>query len=163
MARFKKGSAAAKAWGRKMKRLRNPKKSSRPKKRSSKIKRRKRTMPKRRKVRRSKKSASVLGINTGKAIAAGLYGAVRARMSNFLAPYTRIIPAGAVTDEVGMVVALQVIKKFALKKAGVLRDAATVGQGIEFARIGEAIATGQLNLGALGAQTNAGGFYTVPA
>jgi len=138
------------------------KKSSNPSR--SKIKRRKRTMPKRKKVSRKRGSASILGINTGKALAAGLYGAVRARMSNFLAPYTRIIPAGAVTDEVGMVIALQVIKKFALRKAGVLRDAATVGQGIEFARIGEAVATGQLNLGSLGAApSNASGFYTVPA
>jgi len=148
MARFKKGSAEAKAWGRRMRRLRGGSKTK-SKKRYSKpkrIKSRVRYMPKKKRS-RSRKSAAIFGINTGKALAAGLYGAVRARMSNFLAPYTAKIPAGVVSDEVGMVVALQLVKKFALKKAGVLRDSATIGQAIEFARIGEAVATGRINLG----------------
>ena len=155
MARLKKGSAAAKAWGRRMKRLRSG--STKSKKRYSKPKRIKtkvRYMPKKKRS-RSKKTASIFGINTGKALAAGLYGAVRARMSNFLAPYTAKIPAGVVSDEVGMVVALQLLKKFALKRAGVLRDSATIGQAIEFARIGEAVSTGQINLGGLAPAANA--------
>jgi len=156
MARLKKGSPAAKAWGRKMKRLRagtSVKKKSRsttPKRRKS-IKQRKRTMPKKkRKVSRKSKTMSFWGINLGKGGAAALYGAVRARASNYLAPYTSKIPAGAISDEIGMLAATQLVKKFAVKKAGILRDALTLGQAIEFARIGEAIATGQVNLGSFG-------------
>jgi len=162
MARLKKGSAAAKAWGAKMRRLRNPKskKSKSPSiKRRKTIKSRSRRMPKK-KRRASRKSASIFGINTSKALAAGIYGAARARISNFIAPYTARIPAGAVTDEVGMVIALTLLKKFALKKAGVLREAVSVGQSIEFARIGEAVATGQINLGGLAAANSSGGFYS---
>lgn len=155
MARLKKGSAAAKAWGRKMQRLRNPKSKSPSHKRRKTIKRRQTRMPKKKRS-RTRRNPSILGINTSKMLAAGLYGAVRARMSNFLAPYTSRIPIGAVGDEIGMVVALQLIKKFALKKAGVLRDSMTIGQSIEFARIGEAVATGQLNLGLLTPKANAG-------
>jgi len=160
---MKKGSAEAKAWGRKMKRLRKAK--SKPRKRSRSvsktIKSRRRYMPKKKKRSRSKRSANIMGINTGKALAAGLYGAVRARMSAVLAPYTSKIPAGAVSDEVGMVIALQMGKKFLFKRAGVLRDSATIGQAIEFARIGEAVATGSINLGALTPQTtqNSGNLF----
>lgn len=161
MARLKKGSAAAKAWGRKMRRLRGGGKSksrkrySKPKRIKSKV----RYMPRKKKRSRSRKSAAIFGINTGKALAAGLYGAVRARMSNFLAPYTAKIPAGVVSDEVGMVVALQLVKKFALKRAGVLRDSATIGQAIEFARIGEAVATGRINLGIAAPQNQQGNLF----
>ena len=160
MARLRKGSAEAKAWGRRMQRLRGGKTKSKKRSRSTskKIKSKVRYMPRYKKKRRStKKTMSIFGINTTKALSAGLYGAVRARMSNILAPYTAKIPLGVVSDEVGMVVALQLLKKFAIKKAGVLRDAATFGQAIEFARIGEAVATGQVNLGALSPQAQANG------
>jgi len=165
MARLKKGSAAAKAWGAKMRRLRRGKTKSKSTssshKRRNPIKRGKVRMPKYRKVkvRRKRGSASILGFNTSKMLAAGLYGAARARISGFIAPYTARIPAGAVTDEVGMVLALYAAKKFLFKKAGVLREAASVGQSIEFARMGEAVATGQLNLGALSPTQNAGNLF----
>ena len=162
MARLKKGSAAAKAWGRKMKRARNKSKksSSTAPKRRKKIKLRKRTMPKRkRKVSRKRKTASVWGINTGKAMAAGLYGAGRARASVLLAPYTSKIPAGAVSDEVGMIVVAQLLKRMVFKRAGIAREALTAGQAIEFARIGEALATGQINLGGLAPQQASGNLF----
>ena len=165
MVKLKKGSAAAKAWGRKMKRLRAARK---PKsKRSSTLKRRKSIKYKRAKPRMAKKkrksyrkSASVWGINTSKAAAAGIYGAGRSRMSTLLSPYTSMLPAGAISDEVGMIVALQLLKKMVFKKAGVMREAATAGQAIEFARIGEALAMGQINLGGLSPQqTNSGNLF----
>lgn len=152
MAKLKKGSAAAKAWGRKMKRLRNKprrKSKSTPMRRKKTKLRKRNTMAKKRKTRRSK-TASIWGINTSKAMAAALYGAIRARASVALSPYTSKIPAGAVADEVGMVVAAQLVKKMVFKKAGIVREALTAGQAIEFARIGEAISSGQLNLGGLG-------------
>ena len=125
---------------------------------SSSIKRKKltksrtRTMPKKRRTVRRSKTTSIWGLNLGKAGAAALYGAIRARASNYLAPYTSKIPAGAVSDEVGMVIATQLAKKMVFKKAGIMREALTAGQAIEFARIGEAVASGQINLGALGGQ-----------
>jgi len=153
MARLKRGSAAAKAWGRKMKRLRSGSKSkfmkksshSSTHKRGKVIKRRSTRMPKKRRMHR-RKTSSMFGINTSKALAAGIYGAGRARLSNLLAPFTSRIPLGNVGDEVGMVVGLQLLKKFAFKKAGVLREAATAGQAIEFARIGEAVASGNIGI-----------------
>lgn len=162
MGKLKKGSAAAKAWGRKMKRLRSKSTRSTTPKRRKITKLRKRTMPKRRKkaTRRSSKTMSIWGINLGKGGAAALYGAIRARASNYLQPYTSKIPVGAVSDEVGMIIATQMAKKFVFKKAGIAREALTLGQAIEFARIGEAVATGQINLGALTAtQTNSGNLF----
>jgi hypothetical protein len=137
--RLKKGSAAAKAWGAKMRRLRNKSKSS------TKLKRRTRKMAKRYKKRRSyKKSASVMGINTAKALAAVIYGAIRAKTSTILEPYTSKIPLGNISDEVGMLVVTTLGKKFLFKKAGTLREAMTAGQTIELARIGDAVISGQV-------------------
>ena len=154
-----KGSPAAKAWGRKMKRLRNASKPKRKKSRSSSVRRKtikrrtRSTMAKKKKKKKRstsrKRSTSIWGINLGKAGSAGLYGAMRARLSNTIRPYTQRLPLGVVSDEIGMVIALQALKKFAFKRAGILRDAATHGQSIEFARIGEAAASGQINLGML--------------
>lgn len=87
---------------------------------------------------------SILGINTAKALSAMLYGGVRSKTSNMLAPYTSRIPLGNVSDEVGMLAVTTLGKKFLFKKAGTFRDALTAGQTIELARIGEAIASGQL-------------------
>ena len=164
MARLKKGSAQAKAWGRKMKRLRSKSTHSTTHKRRKTIKsRRKYPMVKRRyakkRVSRKSKTMSLFGINLGKGGAAALYGAIRARASGYLIPYTSKIPAGAVSDEVGMLIATQLAKKMVFKKAGILREALTMGQTIEFARIGEAVATGQLNLGALSANQNSGNLF----
>ena len=149
MAKIKKGSAAAKAWGRKMKRLRSGTASPKPKSSTTKYKP-KRTMAKRRytksKRRAAKKSASFFGISLGKATAAMLYGAMRAKTSNLLAPYTSKLPLGNIGDEVGMIAASVAAKKYVFKKAGVLRDALNAGQTIELARIGDAAASGDLNL-----------------
>lgn len=159
MARLKKGSAAAKAWGAKMKRARNkskPRSKSRSLASKTRIKSKTRKMVKRRKStkrRTSKRSMSILGINTAKALSAMLYGGVRAKTSNLLAPYTSRIPLGNVSDEVGMLAVTTLGKKFLFKKAGTFRDALTAGQTIELARIGEAIASGQLgNINIFGGQ-----------
>ena len=147
---IKKGSAAAKAWGRKMKLLRS-RKSRSPSIKRKVIKSRKRTMVKRRRVTkrrvsRKRKSTSILGINTMKALAAMLYGGTRSKTSNLIAPYTARLPLGNVSDEAGMLIVTTMAKKYLVKRAGVARDALTAGQTIELARIGEAVASGQLGI-----------------
>ena len=133
-----------------MKRLRSG--AAKPKRKSSTIKSKTtRTMAKRRTTRKpsrrtSKRSVSIMGINMGKATAAMLYGAMRAKTSNLLAPYTSKLPLGNIGDEVGMIAASIMGKKYLFKKAGVLRDALNAGQTIELARIGDAAASGELNL-----------------
>ena len=102
------------------------------------------------KKRSVRKSASVLGINTAKAVSAMLYGAGRQKISNIAAPYTSKIPLGSISDEVGMLAAATLAKKFLVKKQGILRDALTAGQTIELARIGEAIVNGEVSLGMFG-------------
>lgn len=106
------------------------------------------------KVRHSKKSASILGINSKVAIAALIYGAIRAKTSNMLAPYTSRIPLGNVSDEIGMLAVSTLGKKFLFKSAGTIRDALTAGQTIEIARIGDAVASGELGINLFG-QTQA--------
>jgi len=104
-------------------------------------------MAKRRKAKRSvKRSSKVLGINTAAIMGPLLYGAVRARTSALIAPYTVKIPLGNIGDEVGMYALASLGKKFVFKKAGIVRDALSAGQVIELARIGDAIASGELGL-----------------
>lgn len=144
---IKKGSAKAKAWGAKMRRLRN---SKNRKKRSPIIKlKAKRRMVKRRKStkRRSvKRSASILGINTSKAMAAAIYGALRSKTSNLIAPYVSKLPLGNVADEAGMLAVSYFGKKMLFKKAGLGREVLNAAQIIELARIGEAVSTGSLGI-----------------
>lgn len=111
-----------------------------------------RTVYKRAPVRRRKKSG--LSGEMGLMLGAGLYGAVRSKMSNFIAPYTTWIPGGAVADEVGMLLANYGVKKMVGNKVPMLKDVLKAGKTIEYARIGETIAMGGLNLGAIGGQSN---------
>lgn len=112
-------------------------------------------MAKKKTKRRSyKRSASIMGINTAKALAAGIYGALRMRTSQTIAPYTARLPLGNIADEAGMLIVATMGKKYLFKKAGVLRDAMTAGQTIELARIGEAVANRSLGLGGGQAQEN---------
>lgn len=115
----------------------------------SSIKQKRRNMARKRYVRKKRsyrKSASILGVNTAKALGAMIYGGVRMRTSNMLAPYTSKIPLGNISDEVGMLAVTTLAKKYLFKRAGTLRDAMTAGQTIELARIGEAVASGNLGI-----------------
>ena len=98
-----------------------------------------------RKVRRTRRRAGILG--GGKFVAPMLYGGVRQRLSNFLSRWTSRVPLGNVSDEAGMIAAIWAGKKFLFKRAGIARDALNAGMNIELARVGEAIATGQVGLG----------------
>lgn len=108
-----------------------------------------------------KRSSSVFGINTAKALSAAIYGALRSKTSNILAPYTSKIPLGNVSDEAGMLIATTLAKKYLFKRAGTMRDAMTAGQTIELARVGEAVVNGQLgiNLFGMGSSNTSGNGY----
>lgn len=85
-----------------------------------------------------------------------LYGATREAISNRLAPITQRIPLGGISDEVGMLTALWLGKKFVFKRAGILRDMATDGMKLEVARLGEAVVNGELGLGIFGSSSKNG-------
>lgn len=149
---FKKGWAAYKRSKKSTSTARTPTKKNKYKRR---------TMAKGKPVRRRRKSTSFMGVNLSKVGAAMIYGALRSKSSNYLAPYTSKIPLGNVSDEVGMFGAAYLAKKFLFKKAGIMRDALTIGQGIEMARVGEAIINGQvgLNIGGASAPSTSGNVF----
>jgi len=101
----------------------------------------------------------VLGINTGKIAAPIVYGMLRSKTSTMLEPYTSKIPLGNISDEVGMFLVSHFAKKFVFKRAGIVREALTVGQGVELARIGDAIINGQISLGGLTASATSSNGY----
>jgi len=72
------------------------------------------------------------------------YGAVRGYVSNLLIPLTSKIPLGSVADEIGMGFLNYMLAK---KGSGMVKKVALKGLTIENARLGEALATGGLNLG----------------
>lgn len=97
--------------------------------------------------RRSKSMGSFFGINVGSALSAAIYGASRQKLDSFVGPYAQRLPLGNVADEAGLIMALTLAKKFLFKGKSILRDAASAGQLIEFARIGDAVASGDVKLG----------------
>lgn len=144
--KLKKGSAEAKAWGRKM--ARSPKRKT-----LTKLKRNSTMVKRKTKRRTSRKSNKVLGLNVSKVSSAMLYGALRGRTSDFLSRYTAKIPLGNISDEIGMFLLASAGKKYIFKKSGILREALTIGQGIEMARVGEAIINGQVGIGGMSANS----------
>lgn len=105
-------------------------------------------MAKRRKYRGfARKAARRAGIGNSAALVqvdAMLYGAVRQKVSDAIAPVTSKIPLGGVSDEVGMALVCWGISKYAGK--GMLGNVARKGLVIENARLGEAIAQQGLGL-----------------
>lgn len=79
-------------------------------------------------------------------LGAGIYGAFRGRLSNALMPVTSKIPLGGISDEVGMFALLWAGKKFIGNKVPMVGDIARAGMLIEAARIGEAVALGQVSM-----------------
>lgn len=107
------------------------------------------TMAKRRRSygRFARKAARRAGVGNSAALFqldAMLYGAVRQKASNAIAPVTSKIPLGGVSDEVGMALLCWGISKYAGK--GMLGQVARKGLVIENARVGEAIAQQGLGL-----------------
>lgn len=160
---MKKGSKEAKAWGARMKRLRNrtstkrrSSKTSRTIKRGvSRVARKRRaTKVKRRRYSRIKNDEKLKVI-----LPAGFgYGLVREYASDKLTPLTNKIPLGNISDEVAMIGILYGLRKWVMKKKGLLRDVAKGGLYVESARIGQATKDGQLggifNFGSSGTTTS---------
>jgi hypothetical protein len=97
-----------------------------------------------------RKSTRFLGVSLEKDILLpGAYGAIRGKASEFVLPYARMLPGAAqfgnIIDEVGMIAALTLTKKFVRNK--LIRDVATNGIRIEAAQIGQAISTNSLGIG----------------
>lgn len=139
---IKKYGVTKKAWSV----FRNSKKKKKRNKSTSiKLKRRQKTMPRRRyrtkRVRRSKRSGTLQKILLT-ILSAGAYGAVRAKISNVIAPVTDKIPLGNIADETGMIITAIMAKKFIGNKVPLIKKAADAGIVIESARIGEAVLAG---------------------
>jgi len=110
--RLKKGSAAAKAWGAKMRKLRLGVSSSKSKIGGKMAKRR----AVRRTIKRRVKRTSAK-MNLGMTIAGGVgYGALRQKISDLIAPLTAKIPGGVYADNL----ALGIVSYLAAKQGGKL-------------------------------------------
>lgn len=102
------------------------------------------------KVRR--KAKGMLTGQMGQMIAAGGYGAVRARVSNFVAPLAQKLPfAGNIADEVAAMIGLWGAKKLLGSRVPLVTKVANAGMLIEAAQIGQAIGSGNLGIGTGGA------------
>ena len=108
-----------------------------------------RNMAKKKRTSTRRKSTKVVGLDLGKMAGPVVYGALRSKISNMLAPVTAKVPLGAISDEVVMYGAGALAKKFAVKRAGPVRNIINDGQKIELAMIGSEIANGNVNLGFL--------------
>ncbi len=97
----------------------------------------------------ARKAAPIVGL-----IGAGAYGALRQRVSDQLAPITANIPAGNIADEVGMLGVNWIVGRFIGRRVPILRQITKAGMIIEAARIGEAVATGQLGIGSTNGNGN---------
>jgi hypothetical protein len=94
-----------------------------------------------------RRSSTGMKGETALLLGAAAYGGVRAKLSGMLMPYTNKIPLGNVSDEVGMYLALHFGGKFLGNKIPLGKQIIKSGKTIEAARIGEAVARGQLGLG----------------
>lgn len=79
----------------------------------------------------------------GKLVAAGVYGASRAKLNEYVAPFSSKLPVGAnLADNVGMMIALYGVKRFVGGKVPYVSQIADAGMLIEAAMIGNDIVSG---------------------
>lgn len=150
MARLKKGSAAAKAWGAKMLKLRGGTSTKRKTTPSYSRKRTNKKMAKRKRTyRRSRSSASVKPAQI--LIGGGLYGAVRRYVDGWVKPITSKIPLGTIADEVALFTAAYFLNKNVKDKTA--KQVLQAGMVVEAARMGEALSDGSAFAG-LGSSSN---------
>jgi hypothetical protein len=81
-----------------------------------------------------------------------IYGAIRQKASDMLAPVTAKLPLGNISDEVVLGTAGYLLAK---KTSGLPRQIGKAALVIEAARVGEAIMTGQVGLGGNASTTTA--------
>lgn len=91
-----------------------------------------------------KKSKSGLGGDMALIFGAGIYGGLRQKISEVMMPVTANIPFGNIADEIAIGGTAYVLKKTLAKKFPMIKPVLNAAITVESARIGEAIATGQL-------------------
>lgn len=138
MSKFKKGSAAAKRYMAKIRRMRKSKSKSKSPIRAK--TRRSSTMAKRKTKRRAASAGNIL---IGQAFAAGIYGASRSYLNTLLAPIMSKIPGGKYADNI----VLGTVSYFLAKhgKMPMLKRIGKAGLIVESAMLGADIASGVSN------------------
>lgn len=110
------------------------------------------------KRRSGRRSSGMLGGSTGTLLGAGLYGAARAKVAEFVSPVTSKIPiGGSLADNIGMLGTAWAAKKFLGRKVPMITQVANAAMLVEAAQIGQEIASGQ----AFGGSNSSGGSYPV--
>jgi hypothetical protein len=92
----------------------------------------------------------------GGIVGAGIYGAFRSRIAQAMQPVTANIPLGNIGDEVLLGGLAVVLKKTVGKKFGMINPVLNGAIAIESARIGEAIATGNVGIGQSSGSSSSG-------
>lgn len=95
----------------------------------------------RRRTKRSRKASSSFLKPTTILVSSGIYGAMRAKVSGLLAPFTSKIPLGDVADEAGMFALAYLLSK---KTSGTFKQVGQMGMAVEAARLGEAVISGSV-------------------
>jgi hypothetical protein len=83
----------------------------------------------------------------GTVVSAGVYGAFREKLSNWTRTYTSMIPMGNISDEVGLGLLCILGKRYLGNRVPMVKDVFNAGLVIESARIGEAVANGNIGIG----------------
>jgi hypothetical protein len=83
----------------------------------------------------------------GTVVGAGVYGALREKMSNALSPLTSKIPLGNISDEIALGGIAVILDRTLGKKMPMLKPVLKGAIIVESARIGEAIINGQIGMG----------------
>lgn len=96
---------------------------------------------------RSRSRGSGAKADLGALLGAGVYGALRNRISSAVAPLTSRIPFGGIADEIGMLGINWAARRFIGGRVPLVKDMAKAGMLIEAASIGNALAGGALGGG----------------
>lgn len=110
------------------------------------------------KVRKSRSSGGSWGGLVGTVVGAGVYGALRTKAAQAVQPLTANLPFGNIADEIALGGLAVILKKTVGKKMPMLNPVLNGAIAIESARIGEAIAMGQLGIGQSTSSTSNSGW-----
>jgi hypothetical protein len=99
--------------------------------------------------RHSSRGGSTMGL-VGTVLGAGVYGALRSRLSTAITPITNNLPFGNIADEIALGGLAVILKKTVGKRMPMLNPVLNGAIAIEAARIGDAIASGQVSMSGSG-------------
>jgi hypothetical protein len=97
------------------------------------------------KVKRHSSRGSTFGL-VGTVVGAGVYGALRERLAAAVQPVTSMMPMGNIADEIALGGLAVILKKTIGKRMPMLNPVLNGAIAIESARIGSAIASGQVSM-----------------